>query len=499
MKKEFRTIINLIRNLNIKSINDENFQFDFFINSLIYHKIFVHYYSKIRVALSSSELIKKIDGIYNIFVFNRIKYIVFVKELINCLSKVSIFYIYKGFPLECIIYGGKFKRQYTDIDILVDNYEDIEKFKKEIRSSFICNDFNNYTDFLGETKIGVLYNGTDYTVEFKTKNHFLKIGKIEKSMNINNKGINVNTLALEETFLQLITYYYEFTENIQMIYVTKKCKLQYALDLYVFIKKYKREINWYFVKEKAQKNHLVHKIRIAIINIMELFNDASIAEILDIFQVKLINYINSDILDVGRINWNISVVDRFLFADEIAVFLKKYSEGKFWLSEYNKNFYNYNIIKSDIFKNIKFKVLFKDNEIKFVFLNNVFLSGNFVILINIYAYRKSGEYIAPYIPVCLRKNNDNILISRVPPTCRSTFDSKLERESDISKQRYIIVEEEKNKLNVKILLEKTPYDIDCKKIIGFNVVIYELEGNYIKKNWSLIPHYDLPVILSKDR
>lgn len=162
-------IINLIRNkINLIVENEfyitNKFNSEDIIKNIVEHKLFLHYYNDIiQNNLLPSEN-NKLKAIYFNEKTRRRKYIDFLETLIGLLNKNNIsFIVYKGYILENLIYNAT-KRTYSDIDIILDDFNDFEKVKRILYTSFDVNLDTSLTDtiFIGEYKIEVIINGIIY-------------------------------------------------------------------------------------------------------------------------------------------------------------------------------------------------------------------------------------------------------------------------------------------------------------------------------------------------
>ena len=386
MKLEDKFILELIRNNHILYI-DENVDIntEYIINFLIKHKIFIHYYD--LLVESSLFNLSNIEIVKNSFAENRLIFLMFFKKLLFSLKEHrQQFLIYKGYPLEIIIYNG-WKRQFGDIDIILRSDFKIEEFKEIVKSNFDCYDQNEvFTDFLGENKLNVSFMNETFIIEIKTENHFFKEFDFNKNMYLNiDNNINVLTFNYDFTFIQLVVYFYEFTENIAMIREPKKCKLQYAIDLYNYLKFNYTKINFKEVHKYTVKYKIVHKVRTVLINLYNLFIDDFILQFLKYFPKNEIKYIYDDIIDIGSIEWNISIVDRFFHCEEITKYIERFSLGSFWLSDNNRNIYKKETLAIKYVEEIvKFKLNITNEILSIRFLNDYFFANGTTIFINLY-------------------------------------------------------------------------------------------------------------------
>lgn len=499
MKIEDRYILSIIKKDDFIIPKDYDFDIDYFIEQMMKQKIYLYCYEKIidnpyfkskrEIFFDKFEKIKKKKILFNICLYKILK-------VINE-SNISYF-LYKGYILEKFIYDKKFVRQYNDIDIYTEKIEDIGNIKNVLKKNFICEDYDEEnTDFLGETKIVVFCDGNRIEIEFKTNTHFCNVKDIENHIVINNGNLKIKTFSLEITFIQLCLYFYMFTENILMLEIGKN-KLQSAVDLYNFIKKFEKEIDFMKVINYSIKYNKLHEIRLAIINVSKMFNDIYMHnKYKNIFNEKLINYNYDDILDKGRINWNISIEDRFIYSEEIFQFLKKYCYGEFLISNSNNDIYDGSVLEF-VFNDKKYKYKFDvKDKISIIFDSENFLVDNDVLFIQLFCYRKSGEYILPYIPITIRNEESRYIYSRMPLSYLNNYNYQSEKDLDISKFNQVKITKMKGKTTIEINLLNMPYNININDAIGINMCLFHLENDKIKNYGYLKKYYDLPLILKR--
>lgn len=503
MNLEKKYIIDLLRGKKVKIADYPNLNINRIIEILEKHKLFLHYYDSIYndIALSNDKnaVIKK----HNILKKEREDYLKFLGIITNYLNENKInYFIYKGFALEKIIYNKMYIRQYGDIDIITENINDTKRIITLLKEKFkFYIEQNPDTELLGEQELCLLYNGKKFYVEFKNSNHLFKIREFENYITINHNEICFRTFSLEVTLLQLIVYYYEFTENLEFISKEKKCVLQYPIDLYEFLKKYSNILNWDYIIDLAQKYQLIHKIRICFLNIHNLVADNLIIKLLSIVKKNYINYEYCDILDVGRINWQISTIDRFLYNNEIQHFLNKFCSKNFVISEHNRNLYKmqgYSVYFNDHLFNISFN--YENGKIKTFLTNAEFFKNDIVIYIVIYASRQNGEFVYPFIPVSIRNQHDEYVYSWMHPSCKLLYNYDLENEFIIFNHNYIQISKEAQMIEIDIDLKQFPHNININDTIGINIFLFKIFENKVIESWNLIPYYDLPLILhSKEK
>lgn len=499
MKLEEKFILELIRKNRILCVdNSVDIDTEYIINFLIKHKIFIHYYD--LLVKSSLFNMSNIEKIKSSFVENRVIFMVFFKKLLSSLKEHrQQFMVYKGYPLEKIIYND-FKRQFGDIDVILKSDFKVEEFKEIIKNNFDCYDESDvFTDFLGESKLKVFFMNKTFIIEIKTKNHFYREFDFDKNMYLNiDHDINVLTFNYDFTFIQLVSYFYEFTENIAMIKEPKKCKLQYAVDLYNYLKINIGKINFKNVLEYTIKYKIVHKMRTVLINLYNLFLDDFILQILKYFPKNKIKYTYDDIIDIGRIEWNISIVDRFFHYEEITQHIEKFSLGSFWLSDNNRNIYKNDELEIKfIEKIVKFKFNITDEVLSIKFLNDDFFVNETIIFINLYGYRKNKEYINPFIPITIRNDHGKNIISRKAVSYRCNYDLNDEDLLNIELQDYVHIIKKNNGITIDVLLKKLPHELDINNYIGINIMIFKIKDGKIESTSQLKTYYEKPLIINE--
>lgn len=497
MNLEEKYIINLLKSPDENKHVPQEINFNLFINILIDQKIFLHFYTHLLEKNLSEQQRKFLVSKYEVFRVEREKNLLFFKKIIEIINKCNInYYVYKGIALEKLIYNCHNRRMYDDMDIIMENYSDIKMVKEKIKLYFPnVQEYDNlYNDILGETKLTITIDGELFIVEFKTEKHLFKVRDFSETITLNIEEQKFKTFSLEVTFLQLVSYYYEFTENIEIFRYLDKYILKYPLDFYLFLKKYKNSINWSKLLNLSQEYAMIHKVRLAIINVSELFNDSSILKILNYFPKEKINYRFNGIIDKGSINWIIPLKQRFFYIKEITNFLIKFSLGEFWL-ENNNNLFDKQPIKicfNDNTSLVNFEL--KKEDIIIIFSNSNIFDKNIITYINIFGYRQSGDYIDPFIPICIRKNKDKYLISSLGQSCRVDINYELETKSLISKENVEIHEEDK-KIKIIIKISKFPHKINLNSLVALNLYLYKTCNSKVVETWNLNPYYELPLRL----
>lgn len=196
---------------------------------------------------------------------------------------------------------------------------------------------------------------------------------------------------------------------------------------------------------------------------------------------------NDDLLD------NLAIFDRFFNNLELIKYFEKYYLGYFNFTKRNKVLPHHLVFYNNIITD--FKYIKKDNLLYIQIKPR--MEENMVIHLNIFGYRKTGEFIDPYIPITLRMINNNIIKSLFyAPTFNSLYDYEKEKEfyygyiDEIVKIKNGLVE-----TTLIIDLNKFPHYLDINRNIGFNMYLYKLKNNSIFKCFCIQPYYRKPLLI----
>jgi hypothetical protein len=215
MNIEENFVVSLIKGEDLTVF--ETIDVDKVVSILLEHKIFLHYYDTI-IKLSIFKSDKwKLFSLHRRMVDDRKKYLLFFGQLNDNLAAIGIhYYIYKGLALEKIIYNNNETRMYSDIDIVLEEFSEYEKVRGSLYNEFAVIDDSTEKDayICGEYKISVLFNNLVITVEFKNDQHYLILRDFNKPIYLSYNQTVFSTFSLETTFLNLINYFYHFTESI---------------------------------------------------------------------------------------------------------------------------------------------------------------------------------------------------------------------------------------------------------------------------------------------
>lgn len=488
IKKEEKFIVSLIRNENLENDYFADIDCQEVLRLLYNQKIFLRFYSKLLNIKKFLNIANKIHSIKKYLLVKKNIYNEVFIELIKLLEENHINYIlYKGIILEKLIYDLHNIRQFDDIDIIISNDEE-EKFVDLVRNKFKkFKDIRNKTiEICGEKKILVIYKKQVITIELKTKFHLYKpliktINQIEILSN------NVKTFNLNETFCCLIIYYLEFTRNIEFLRNQKKINLQYAIDLYLYIKKYFIYFDYHEIIFILRYNNVSLKMVSKIfLELSYIFNDKTIL-------LKCKKLLKNKIKDNDDLLDNLAIFDRFFNNLELIKYFEKYYLGYFNFTKRNKVLPHHLVFYNNIITDFKY---IKKDSLLYIQIKPR-MEENMVIHLNIFGYRKTGEFIDPYIPITLRMINNNIIKSLFyAPTFNSLYDYEKEKEfyygyiDEIVKIKNGLVE-----TTLIIDLNKFPHYLDINRNIGFNMYLYKLKNNSIFKCFCIQPYYRKPLLI----
>lgn len=485
-------IINLIRNkINLIVENEfyitNKFNSEDIIKNIVEHKLLLHYYNDIiQNNLLPSEN-NKLKAIYFNEKTRRRKYIDFLETLIGLLNKNNIsFIVYKGYILENLIYNAT-KRTYSDIDIILDDFNDFEKVKRILYTSFDVNLDTSLTDtiFIGEYKIEVIINGIIYCIEFKTPVHYA-LKSNENLIEISVKNEVCKTFSLEITFANLILYLYRYIENMYYLQSGNRHTLQYIVDLYEFTIKYQSVINWKKFYKIICDNNLRDSLNLAIYAISEIYNT-------DI--IKNIFKKNNILINDFKSNFDCPLISRFIFKHEILEFYRNHLKGKFFLDN-NNNKYNRMLGLIPFFRmtEIDIKICSDEESINFE-INKLNFNLNYIIQVQMFYYDVYGQFIAPYRSIVVRYENAMIYLSGAYPSRGANqYDKKIEKNAIKYKENEVKVIRCNDKIIIKINYDAL--EINNKKHIGINLLLYELNDCKLIPLFILVPFWNNPLIIN---
>lgn len=206
------------------------------------------------------------------------KYYAFLKQFIFFLNNIKINYILlKGIANEIIIYGKLFTRVYGDIDVMI-NECDQKYLIDELSKAGYDITVNEYDDYYSHEMLINIKDGNDiYLVELKRRHRESNFEYTDYYF-LNHKSIvwdniQIPVLSNEALFLSSCIYIYNYIERIAGWLSSKKIRFCYFLDLYNFILKYKKKLNFELIIKESIKQKNIHKIILIIKHLYKLFND----------------------------------------------------------------------------------------------------------------------------------------------------------------------------------------------------------------------------------
>ena len=125
-----------------------------------------------------------------------------------------------------------------------------------------------------------------------------------------------------------MNYFYYYTEDINSIILMEKQFFNCHMIYIIWLKKYDKQMDWNYILQMAIQTKAIHKIRIGFIKLAKIF-DSNFNKYLQMFPLEAIKYNDSEIIDVGRINWDVPLISRFIDKKEINQFMIKYRMGDF--------------------------------------------------------------------------------------------------------------------------------------------------------------------------
>lgn len=465
----------LLLNLNIEAV----------IRILVEHKIFLRYY-KTLLELFNGKNSKSIQLQYILLKERKIKYKNFFKKLIDVLNENHIdFVIYKGIILETIINS---ERMYSDIDLVLKNCEDYKKVIDILAKNFSIIDINtNFeNDLVLEDYVIIDFENFNYSIEFKKENNNNIIKNYSDMLEININNSIISTFSLEVTFLNLINYVYNFTNNYFYIQNGNRFILQYFDDLKIFIEKYCTILNLEKIKVIATENKMLKKISKCFKLLKQIYN-------FDFTQLFAGNYIFVD------------EEENSLF-DSIPILFKIFRR------EEAKNLYLKFIHPSEILKgtskvckehylnligeNVKLSCDKPDENnllIKVSFENS---SIDKIIYLQLYYFDNYGFFVNPFMPIFVFNYNGKFIAKKF-------FHSRTSKIIDLTKlnmlktfsDEIVKITEKSNEIIININLYGL--QVNCNYKMGLNCIVYNYKNSLIYGAATMNNIDKYPLILNR--
>lgn len=400
MKKEEQLLLQITKEIaeNIttqKTVLYDQVDWKLFLSLLKAHRIFNLVYPRTKQFIPDMD--KEMYEEYHIWMKER--GLLYAKELRNiltiCKSIGAQPILVKGFALSQLLYGNMYARDLGDIDLLL-KPEDIlrvrdELFKREYlqmnhevyRNDFYLNETGIFHEFWLKKNI----DGIDVHIELKKATSAIDIRFI------NDFFENTQMVSMEGYKLKVNTMIFTFTQLLSNVYVNSEKKvgvraghrIRDFLDLYVFIRKYDKQIDWLEVLRLSKKYLMVHRVYCVLIYIKEILGLHLSADIYEMFSHENVEYSVENVTHWGtKLLWKSSMLDR-LFMNE---------ENR--MSEYLSLQYERNIaraqkditimsISSNLLEDTKYDWIGLGNEIVFY-----------------YTFIKDKDYLYPIIKVPLK-------------------------------------------------------------------------------------------------
>lgn len=399
--------------------------------------------------------------------------------------------------MQLLLYENKQVRMFSDIDLWILGISFDDFYHLLSKSNFDVTGYKIIGHKDIEIKLNVIYKDVKFTIEVKQKNHHSAIYTKNKHLELQLTDCVVKTFSIEDTFLILMNYFYYYTEDINSIIFDGKTIFQLPHDIYNLVKKYDKQMDWNYILQMAIQTKAIHKIRIGFIKLAKIF-DSNFNKYLQMFPLEAIKYNDSEIIDVGRINWDVPLISRFIDKKEINQFMIKYRMGDFLIGLGNKNIFNY-IFDTFVINQNKYQyfIRLKSDYIELKVISSDNFDKNMLLYLNIYAYRLDGFFHNPFMPITILKEQDIQVFDKFVIVRDDQMKFNREAANKLPKNNQNIQVNQIDKtLVVKIHL--TPYELDVTRNIGVNFYVYTLNlDEHIVEHYRLVPNYSLPYILKE--
>lgn len=348
------------KNTDLNSICGE-INWDNFHSLLIDQRVFPLIYQHIKPFLPS-KYCHVYEETYNLHVRSCNIYINEMVKLLEMARKNNIKILWlKGMVLSQLIYDDYMVRARGDIDLLVSE-KDMFFLDKQLRKLgylHICGKVHPYIyeDKIEEFEIlpfPILkeFDHHENFEYFKRYDDNLLIS-LEVGRNIHNtiqeKYIYDFLNSTQEIKIQDYTFL-TFNKVYTLLYlfentytdsetINGSLRVKEYIDLYYFLKKYGKEIDWLELHELAQKYQMVHQIIRVLDNLALLLGENLFPEITNFFDINSINYDTRTCSSGYLLNWETNFLDRLFNSEgrikEISNLLVKHC-----YSENNPNYAN---------------------------------------------------------------------------------------------------------------------------------------------------------------
>ncbi|MDD3383701.1 MAG: nucleotidyltransferase family protein [Bacilli bacterium] len=475
-------IIDLVNN-RLKDEYIEDLDIDYVLSFLIENKIFLRYYIKLIKNINVKNKKTLIKAIYDDYIYGINEKNELAFKIVEIFNKNNISYIlYKGLILNYLLYENNNCRIYNDIDIILLEQDDLNKVVNILNKYFILDiyDINSFNSLNKELQITIWYKKNKFTLELKN----IKKTQIlfnDKSDLVELKNYHsITTFNYEMTFLNLVNYFSYYISNINSILFSHKIIMKYIVEINDFLNNHNIIMDYEKLKNKININKMENKI----VNCLELLSEVFLNSSYEkyIYKLSLNNVRTKKDLEINFMNY-------YLNNNEIIDFIKA-----FFYDKYIFNFSEKNNKYSGILLLNKKKIIcnYSFSEIFTITYDNM-AYDKFIIYFQIYGYDNYNEYIKPYYPIFIHKDNDGFKITKsLYPRNISLFRSDIELRSETINN--VDIKMHGNDLSIKINFSQL---LNIKKNIGINFIIYLIDDfNNVFDYVEFLPYNSSPLIIN---
>lgn len=315
------------------------------------HKIFLLIYEMIKKYIP--EEYKKIFLLESLKIRATIKnYLEELENVVEAMDKHNEkFLLIKGLALSKILYDDLYKREFGDLDIMVDEksliyvksylneIDYLNSYEIEGKVLQIKEPSNSMLGIFHEFSFAKYINQGYLWIDLKcfssaiSKKHISDFNKNVMLIDVN--GHDMLTYNYEHTFLHLCSNTYGNSER--AFCIEGSICMRDFIDVYVFLSRYNNILNWKKIQSLGKKYELTNKIYYSLTKINEIFGDYVDDSTIELFNEKNKQYGNCTMTQEATIvKWDSTIIERLFMGDaaRFVEYSKLYFERQY--SAYNR-------------------------------------------------------------------------------------------------------------------------------------------------------------------
>ena len=328
MTNEQKILLYITKNINKDKFFEEemlsDLDWDKLLEQSMRHKMFMFVYKFLKEHIPKKYM-KIYSANYALHKEGMANLVSEIEKIVTIAEKNNIeLLVMKGIIYSHIIYNDLFTRQCDDIDTLV-NEDDMYKIDALLRKNGYIQTYD-YDIKTKETKTLPFpmlrqhdhHEFFQYTKQIEGPAKFVKLevarnlhtvnkekigGFVKSSQKVKVNNFFVRTFDISHTFLSICENTYD---NAQNIYAETTLCLRDFIDIFVFLTKYKDQMDWTQICNLAIEYDIVYQIYYVLNNLNFIYEGCVSKEIIEMFNIK-----HDGIYENGSVlNWDINIIER---------------------------------------------------------------------------------------------------------------------------------------------------------------------------------------------